>query len=213
MAWKCLRVSASAAAQSIGRGAWADPVATAMTSSASSDSLRMRGMVTRTFAAAGRAAGRDFRRSDGKSVGQSAAERRRPGHSARIGSAGLGSPLARGGPRHVLIPQDWRRLPGRGRTVRLRDWLRTAAIEPVLLVDACMVSSDAAGLRLSAVVADAALLSREFIAALRHGDARLPILAVGDEGDPAEPLLHKRGVSFIPDPSTGTLSCWRWRWP
>ena len=32
-----------------------------------------------------------------------------------------------------------------------------------------MVSSDAAGLRLTAVVADAALLTREFIGALRHG--------------------------------------------
>ena len=49
-----------------------------------------------------------------------------------------------------------------------------------------MVSSDVAGLRLTAVVADAALLSREFIAALRRDDARLPIVAVGDAGDPAE---------------------------
>ncbi len=90
--------------------------------------------------------------------------------------------------------------PGTGERAAFCDWLRTASIEPVLLVDACMVSSDAAGLRLSVVVADAALLTREFIGALRQDDARLPILAVGDDGDPAEAVLHKRGVSFYPRP-------------
>ena len=70
----------------------------------------------------------------------------------------------------------------------------------MLLVDACLVSSDVAGLRLTAVVADAALLSREFLAALRSVDPRLPIVAVGDAGDPAEARLVKRGVSFYPRP-------------
>ena len=90
--------------------------------------------------------------------------------------------------------------PGAGERAAFCDWLRDASIEPVLLVDACMVSSDLAGLRVSAVVADAALLTREFIAALRRDDGRLPIVAVGEPGDPAETLLYKRGASFYPRP-------------
>jgi hypothetical protein len=90
--------------------------------------------------------------------------------------------------------------PASGERAAFCDWLRDAAIEPVLLVDACMVSSDAAGLRLSAVVADAAILSREFIAALRRDDGRMPIVAVADAGDPVEATLAKRGVSVYTRP-------------
>ena len=87
-----------------------------------------------------------------------------------------------------------------GERAAFSDWLRDASLEPVLLVDACRVSSDVAGLRLTAVVADAALLSREFLAALRSVDAQLPIVAIGDAGDPDEARLVKRGVSFYPRP-------------
>ena len=90
--------------------------------------------------------------------------------------------------------------PVSGERAAFSDWLRDVSIEPVLLVDACLVSSDVAGLRLTAVVADAALLTREYIAALRRVDGRLPIVAVGEPGDPNERLLVKRGVSFYPRP-------------
>ena len=50
------------------------------------------------------------------------------------------------------------------------------------------------------MVADAALLTREYIAALRRQDCRLPIVAVGNPGDPAERVLTKRDVSFYPRP-------------
>ena len=90
--------------------------------------------------------------------------------------------------------------PGTGERAAFSDWLRSAALEPVLLVDACLVSSDVAGLRLTAVVADATLLTKEFIAALRKVDGQLPIVAVGEPGDPAERVLTKRGVSFYPRP-------------
>jgi hypothetical protein len=87
-----------------------------------------------------------------------------------------------------------------GERAAFADWLRAAAVEPVLLVDACLVSSDVAGLRLNAVVADAGLLTRDYIGALRRVDARLPIMAVGDAGDPAEAMLGRRSVSFYPRP-------------
>lgn len=90
--------------------------------------------------------------------------------------------------------------PGTGERAAFSDWLRSASIEPVLLVDACMVNSEIAGLRLTAVVADATLLTREYIADLRKVDGRLPIVAVGDPGDPGERMLTKRGVSFYPRP-------------
>jgi hypothetical protein len=90
--------------------------------------------------------------------------------------------------------------PASGERAAFCDWLRDAAIEPVLLVDACMVSSDAAGLRLSAVVADAAILTREYIAALRREDGRMPIVGVAEPGDPAEATLVKRGVSVYARP-------------
>lgn len=87
-----------------------------------------------------------------------------------------------------------------GERAAFSDWLRSAGLEPVLLVDGCMVSSDVAGLRLNAVVADAALLTREFLLTLRRVDARLPVMAVGEAGDPAEATLARRSVSFYPRP-------------
>jgi hypothetical protein len=90
--------------------------------------------------------------------------------------------------------------PVGGERAAFSDWLRDAALEPVLLVDACMVNAEATGLRLIAVVADAALLSKDFISALRRVDAQLPIVAIGDAGDPVERLLAKRGISFYPRP-------------
>jgi hypothetical protein len=90
--------------------------------------------------------------------------------------------------------------PGIGERAAFSDWLRSASIEPVLLVDACLVNTEIAGLRLTAVVADASLLTKEYLADLRKVDGRLPIVAVGDPGDPAERLLTRRGVSFYPRP-------------
>lgn len=90
--------------------------------------------------------------------------------------------------------------PVSGERAAFADWLRSAGIEPVLLVDACLVSAEVSGLRLTAVVADAALLTKDYIAGLRRVDALLPIVAVGDAGDPAERLLTKRGLSFYPRP-------------
>ena len=90
--------------------------------------------------------------------------------------------------------------PGIGERAAFSDWLRSASIEPVLLVDACLVNTEIAGLRLTAVVADASLLTKEYIADLRKVDGQMPIVAVGDPGDPAERLLTRRGVSFYPRP-------------
>lgn len=90
--------------------------------------------------------------------------------------------------------------PVSGERAAFADWLRSAGLEPVLLVDACLVSADVTGLRLTAVVADAALLTKDYISSLRRVDARLPIMAVGDAGNPAERLLAKREVSFYPRP-------------
>jgi hypothetical protein len=89
---------------------------------------------------------------------------------------------------------------GTGERAAFSDWLRAASIEPVLLVDACLVKANVSGLRLTAVIADAGLLTKEFIAGLRRVDGRLPIIAVGDPGDPAERMLAKREVSFYPRP-------------
>lgn len=90
--------------------------------------------------------------------------------------------------------------PVSGERAAFADWLRSAGLEPVLLVDACLVSAEVAGLRLTAVVADATLLTKDYITALRRVDARLPIMAVGDAGDPGERLLAKREISFYPRP-------------
>jgi hypothetical protein len=89
---------------------------------------------------------------------------------------------------------------GTGERAAFSDWLRAAGVEPVLLIDACLLKADVSSLRLSAVIADAGLLTKEFIAGLRRVDGRLPIIAVGDPGDPAERVLTKREVSFYPRP-------------
>lgn len=78
-------------------------------------------------------------------------------------------------------------------------WLADSGLEPVLLVDACL-TGDGAGQHLAAVVADAALLTRDYLDALRRDNPRLPVIGVGNAGDPAERLLAKRGVSFYPRP-------------
>lgn len=90
--------------------------------------------------------------------------------------------------------------PVSGERAAFADWLRSAGLEPVLLVDACLVSAEVAGLHLTAVVADATLLTKDYVTALRRVDTRLPIMAVGDAGDPAERLLAKREISFYPRP-------------
>lgn len=78
----------------------------------------------------------------------------------------------------------------------IADWLKAAGFEPVVLVDACFVASELTGQPPILVVADASLLTPHFLQAMRRGDPNRPILAIGDEGDPNEKALSRKGVSF-----------------
>ncbi len=82
------------------------------------------------------------------------------------------------------------------------DWLRSAGFDPVILVDACFVASELTGQPPVLVVSDASLLTPHFIQAMRKGDSNRPILAIGDEGDPNEKALTRKGVSFHVRPLT-----------
>ncbi len=86
--------------------------------------------------------------------------------------------------------------PRPGERAAVSDWLRSANIEPVVLVDACFVNTQVEGRPLDCVVADAALLSPHFIAALRRGDPNRAIIAIGEPGDPSEVALVRRDVVF-----------------
>lgn len=86
--------------------------------------------------------------------------------------------------------------PRPGERAAICDWLRAAGFEPVLLVDACFVSTEVTGRPLLLVVADASVLTPQFIAGLRKGDPNRPVLAVGDAGDPNEKTLARKDVSF-----------------
>jgi hypothetical protein len=86
--------------------------------------------------------------------------------------------------------------PRPGERAAISDWLRTAGFEPVLLVDACFVSTEVSGRPLLLVVADASLLTPQFLLGLRKGDPNRPVLAVGDAGDPNEAALRRKDVSF-----------------
>lgn len=76
------------------------------------------------------------------------------------------------------------------------DWLRLAEIEPVVLVEACLVSAQVGGRPLDCVVADASLLTPHFLTALRKGDPNKVVVAIGDAGDPQEAALVRRNVTF-----------------
>lgn len=78
----------------------------------------------------------------------------------------------------------------------MADWLRTVEIEPVVLVDACFVNTVVAGRPLDCVVADASLLTPHFLAALRRGDPKKAIIAIGDEGDANQESLPRQHVAF-----------------
>ena len=82
------------------------------------------------------------------------------------------------------------------------DVLKSAGCEPVLLVDACFVASALTGQPPVLVVADVSLLTPQFIQAMRKGDPNRPILAIGDEGDPNETVLARKGISFHVRPMT-----------
>lgn len=86
--------------------------------------------------------------------------------------------------------------PRPGERAAVSDWLRAAGFEPVVLVDACFVSTDLSGRPPVLVVADASLLTPALIASLRKGDPHRPILAIGDAGDPNEATLTRRHVAF-----------------
>jgi hypothetical protein len=83
-----------------------------------------------------------------------------------------------------------------GERAAVADWLRAAGFEPVVLVDACFVTTEFSGRPPVLVVADAGLLTSPFIAALRKGDPNRPILAIGDAGDPNEASLARKNVAF-----------------
>ncbi len=84
----------------------------------------------------------------------------------------------------------------------IADWLRSAGFEPLILVDACFVASELTGQPPVLVVADASLVTPAFLVAMRKGDPNRPILAIGDEGDPNEKALARKGVSFHVRPLT-----------
>ena len=83
-----------------------------------------------------------------------------------------------------------------GERVAFCDWLRAANLEPVVLVEACFVNTDLSGQAFECVVADASLLKGDFLMALRRGNPKLPIVAVGEIGDPAAAALDRRNVPF-----------------
>lgn len=86
--------------------------------------------------------------------------------------------------------------PRPGERAAVSDWLRSAGFEPVVLVDACFVTTDVTGRPPVLVVADASLLTPVFIASVRKGDPHRPILAVGDPDDSVEASLSRRHIAF-----------------
>lgn len=86
--------------------------------------------------------------------------------------------------------------PRTGERAAICDWLRSAGFEPVILVDACLVTTEVTGTPLLLVVADASLLTPHFLIALRKGDPHRPVIALGDDGDPNEAMLVRKGVQF-----------------
>ena len=86
--------------------------------------------------------------------------------------------------------------PRPGERAAVSDWLRSANIEPVVLVDACFVNTQVDGRPLDCVVADAALLTPHFLTALRRGDPHKAIVAIGEAGDPNEEALIRKDVAF-----------------
>lgn len=86
--------------------------------------------------------------------------------------------------------------PRTGERAAICDWLRSAGFEPVLLVNACLVTTEVTGPPLLLVVADASLLTPHFLIALRKGDPNRPVLAIGDADDPNEATLRRKDVQF-----------------
>lgn len=86
--------------------------------------------------------------------------------------------------------------PRTGERAAICDWLRAAGCEPVLLVDACLVTTEVTGPPLLLVVADASLLTPHFLVALRRGDPHRPVIAIGDADDPNEAMLRRKDVQF-----------------
>ncbi len=78
----------------------------------------------------------------------------------------------------------------------MSDWLRSAEVEPVVLVEACFVNTEVGGKPLDCVVADASLLTPHFLTALRRGNPNRPVIAIGEDGDPVAATLKRKGVAF-----------------
>ena len=92
--------------------------------------------------------------------------------------------------------------PRPGERAAVCDWLRASSIEPIVLVDACFVNTEMGGRPLDCVVADASLLTAQFLIALRRGDAHRAVIALGDAGDPNEAALTRKGVTFHVRPAS-----------
>ncbi len=75
-------------------------------------------------------------------------------------------------------------------------------MEPVVLVEACLVNAQVGGRPLDCVVADASLLTPHFLIALRKGDPNKAIVAIGEDGDPQMDALVRRNVTFHIRPVT-----------
>jgi len=107
--------------------------------------------------------------------------------------------------RRLVMPSSPRvavACPRTGERAAIADWLRAAGVEPVLLVDACFVTTEFTGQPPVLVVADAALLTPSFLGAMRRGDPNRPIVAVGDTDEANEAALARRGITVYRRPLT-----------
>lgn len=87
-------------------------------------------------------------------------------------------------------------LPRPAERAAISDWLRGGGFEPVVLVDACFVQAEVAGAPPVMVVADASLLSPQFITGVRRGDPNRSILAIGDADDSRSAQLARKNITF-----------------
>lgn len=87
-------------------------------------------------------------------------------------------------------------LPRPGERAAISDWLRAGGFEPVVLVDACFVQTEVSGPPPILVVADASLLSPQFITGVRKGDPNRSILAIGDADDSRSAQLARKNITF-----------------
>ena len=188
---------AHAIPQSIPTGVCAEAAAVPATMSESSVSLRMRGRVTRTFRRLWTA------ENTSKSVSATTVSSAESSSGVagthlmpKIGGGQVAARLQTGVCVMPTPPRVGVAFLQIGERAAIADWLRAADIEPVMLVEACLVNAGVAGMALECVIADAALLTREYLAELRRVDAMLPVVAVGDADGLRQADLERRSVAF-----------------